>query len=130
MDQCTENARMQNWKTIISQCQSRPEEQSAKQWLVEHNIREATYYFGQRKIRQAAYGEMQSSQDLLPVPAGKSELSFAEISLPGKSVPIPAKAVKNPDVIAVIKTSHVSIEISSDIPGEILNAILREVSHA
>ena len=32
MDQCTHEVRLQYWKNIISQCQARPEGQSAKQW--------------------------------------------------------------------------------------------------
>lgn len=31
MDQCTREVRLQNWKNIIRQCQSRPEGQTARQ---------------------------------------------------------------------------------------------------
>ena len=36
MDQCTHEVRLQYWKNIISQCQARPEGQSAKQWLADN----------------------------------------------------------------------------------------------
>ena len=44
MDQCTHEVRLQYWKNIISQCQARPEGQSAKQWLADNGICEQTYY--------------------------------------------------------------------------------------
>ena len=47
MDQCTHEVRLQYWKNIISQCQARPEGQSAKQWLADNGIcehRSLKYY--------------------------------------------------------------------------------------
>ena len=38
MDQITHEMRMEHWKQIITQCQSRPEGQSAKQWMRENGI--------------------------------------------------------------------------------------------
>ena len=60
MDQCTKEVRMAYWKEIIARCQGRPENQSAKQWLRENNIREQTYYAWQRIIRQQAYEQLQN----------------------------------------------------------------------
>lgn len=44
MDQCTHEVRLQYWKNIITQCQARPEGQTAKQWMTDHGICEQTYY--------------------------------------------------------------------------------------
>lgn len=44
MDSCTKEVRLQYWKNIILQCQARPTGQSAKPWLKDNGICEATYY--------------------------------------------------------------------------------------
>ena len=54
MDTCTHEVRLNQWKLIIEQCQSRPDRQTAKQWLVENGIREKTYYYWLRRIRKEA----------------------------------------------------------------------------
>ncbi len=66
MDQCTKEVRKQHWKNIISQCQARPEGQTAKKWLKENHICEQTYYLWQRRIRQETFEEMQQSHNTLP----------------------------------------------------------------
>ncbi|MDD3140404.1 MAG: IS66 family insertion sequence element accessory protein TnpB [Lachnospiraceae bacterium] len=112
MDQCTKEVRMQNRKNIISECQARPEGQTAKQWMDEHKICEQTYYVWQRRIRQAAYNDMTTYQAALPVASSKAEVTFAEISmqqLPGSKEEVDASAV------AVLKTDTYAIEINENI---------------
>lgn len=130
MDQCTHEIRMQHWKCIISQCQNRAEGQTAKQWMKENGICEQTYYFWQRRIRQEAFEQMNASPDLLPALPEKSDLSFAEISLPGtkNNCRTPDERISNP--VAIIKTSGMTIALSADIPDGLLKRILREVPHA
>lgn len=55
MDKITHEVRLNNWKQIIEQCQSRPEKQTAKKWLAENGISEKSYYYWLRKIRNQAY---------------------------------------------------------------------------
>ena len=38
MNQCTQEVRIANWRTIIEQCQARPERRSAKPWLEDNGI--------------------------------------------------------------------------------------------
>ena len=52
MDQLTHNVRRSNWINIIRQCQDRPAGTTAKQWLVENDISEKSYYYWLRKIRR------------------------------------------------------------------------------
>lgn len=130
MDSCTHEVRLQYWKSIISQCQNRPEGQTAKAWLKENGICEQTYYLWQRKIRQSAYELMNVSKSQVSV-ACKEEISFAEIpvfSATDADRPQPAELGIAP--VAVIKTSSFSIAISADIPEVLLSRILKEVSHA
>jgi len=83
MDQCTREVRNANWKAIIAACQSRPATKTVKQWLSENNVREKAYYYHQRKLRQAAFEQMQGAAVPLPQDSASSnELSFVEISCP------------------------------------------------
>ena len=52
MDQLTHNVRRSNWINIIRQCQDRPAGTTAKQWLVENDISEKSYYYCLQKIRR------------------------------------------------------------------------------
>ena len=130
MDSCTHEVRLQYWKNIISQCQKRPQGQTAKSWLKENGICEQTYYLWQRKIRQSAYALMNASEKQVSVPC-KEEISFAEIPVypatdTGRPQPVESGIVP----VAVIKTPACSIAISADIPDVLLSRILKEVSHA
>ena len=131
MDQCTHEVRLQYWKNIISQCQARPEGQTAKQWMNENGICEQTYYAWQRKIRQSAYELMQTASQTLPNSIKQEEITFAEVSLP---VNHNCQDVSSFDTsitpVAVIKTENCSIALSADVPEILLARILREVSHA
>lgn len=60
MDKTTHEIRLANWKHLIEQCSSRPKDQTAKQWIEEHNISEKQYYYWLRKVRARAYGKMES----------------------------------------------------------------------
>lgn len=131
MDQCTHEVRLQYWKNIISQCQARPEGQSAKQWLADNGICEQTYYLWQRKIRRSAYELMQTTHSDLVEPKEQSKISFAEIPIPHLHSTMEAASVEaciRP--VAVIRTGSCSIAIAADIPETILAQILKEVSHA
>ena len=131
MDQCTHEVRMQYWKNIISQCQARPDGQTAKQWMTENGICEQTYYLWQRRIRKETYEQM-SSQELLPAVSGKEAITFAEISVPENKQHDCYSGNQESAIhpVAVIKTNGCSIAVSADIPEVLLSRILKEVSHA
>lgn len=129
MDQISHTIRNSRWKDIILQCQNRPAEMSAKQWMIENQVNEKSYYYWQRKLRTEAFKQMDHSS-LLPVAKGTSDVSFAEIRIPE-----PKKSVSDiiPETIrptAVIKTATMTIALSNDIADDLLSRILREVSHA
>lgn len=129
MDQISHTIRNSRWKDIILQCQNRPAEMSAKQWMIENQVSEKSYYYWQRKLRTEAFKQMDHSS-LLPVAKGTSDVSFAEIRIPE-----PKKSVSDiiPETIrptAVIKTATMTIALSNDIADDLLSRILREVSHA
>ena len=129
MDQITHEMRMEHWKQIITQCQSRPEGQSAKQWMRENGISDKSYYYWQRRIRQEAYAEIKSASPLAAVPTHPTndEISFAEIT--PKVQPEPNReSVEKPD--AIIKTANCSIAISNSISPRLLQSIMEVLVHA
>jgi len=77
MDQSTHDVRRTNWLNIVNQCQNRPSGMSAKKWLAENDIKEKSYYYWLRKFRKEAYAQMQ-----LPTVTKKSEVAFAEVTMP------------------------------------------------
>ena len=131
MDKCTHEVRMEYWKNIITQCQNRPEGQSARQWMEANGICEGTYYLWQKRIRQQTYEQMVENKQLLPATKKTEEITFAELPIPQtRNVP---KADLSESVIppaAVIKTQNFSVALSADIPAALLVKILQEVAHA
>lgn len=131
MDQCTHEVRLQHWKNIISQCQSRPDGQTAKQWLAENGICEQTYYLWQRRIRQETYELMTAPAEMISISPVKEEISFAEVPYKASDN---SSGISSADLgitpVAIIKTSACQIAVSGDIPDTLLSRILREVSHA
>ena len=77
MDQSTHDTRRANWLNIVNQCQERPSDVSAKQWLADNGIKEKAYYYWLRKFRKEAYERMQVS-----AAAQSAEVSFAKLSIP------------------------------------------------
>jgi len=130
MDKCTHEVRLQYWKNIIQQCQARPNGQSAKQWMAENGIREQSYYLWQRRIRKETYEQMNTAQENLPAVQGRSDIDFAEITMPPLKQPSANVSDVFPNPVAVIKTSTMTIALSADISDRILTKILKEVSHA
>ena len=129
MDQCTQEVRAAHWKTIIQNCHQRPEGQSVKQWLDEHDITEQSYYYWQRKFRNESYGQLKQISSP-SVQDNQTAVSFVEISAP---VHQEVSLQCNSDSIqpaAVIKTAAMSIAVSNDIKDRLLARILQEVSLA
>lgn len=128
MDQCTHEVRLQHWKNIISQCQLRPQGQTAKQWMDENGICEQTYYRRQRAIRQETYAEMTAARQFPSVPSPGTDVSFVEILI--QKVPPVLVSVDRGAAPAVIRTATFTIELADSISDRLLSSILREVSHA
>lgn len=78
MDKNTHEIRLMQWTQIIEQCQNRPKEQTAKQWLAEHDISDKAYYYWLRKIRKHIYDQSVGS-NVLPTISGEPELTFAHL---------------------------------------------------
>ena len=122
MDQLTHDVRRTNWLNIITECQQRPADVTAKQWLADNGINEKAYYYWHRKFRREAGEQMN-----LPAIAAPAELAFAEIPIP---VSAPARSVENNSAVAVIHAGSITLEVSNDISESLLRMLLQEVTHA
>lgn len=125
MDQSTHDVRRANWLNIIHQCQQRPEDMTAKQWLADNGVKEKSYYYWLRKFRKETCDQMPT---LTAAPS--TDVSFVEIPVPskGREEQIPSFEGQTP--VAIISSGSLSIAISNDISEALLGRILREVSHA
>lgn len=132
MDKCTYEVRRQHWAGIIAQCHARPEGQSAKQWMKDNGIREATYYLWQRRIRNDVYGQLQSDDpDTEKIPAGESsgEIIFAELPCLAETQPA-ENTVPNTFPPVMIKVGKACIELPQDMPESLLAAVIRAAANA
>lgn len=125
MDRSTHEIRLASWKTVVEQCNGRPQGLSVKQWLAENNINEKTYYYWLRRVRREVYSRMQQELPVLQetkVPA----VTFAEIPVPDacKTEDFSFKA----DV--VIRSGSLVIGIANSVSESLLSKVLEGVSHA
>ena len=123
MDKSTHEVRSKNWADIISQCQSRPEGQTVKQWLLENNVPEKSYYYWLRKFRKHAYDSIQEIKPPALSDNSSHSVVFAEIPA-GEIVP----QLTSPAI--TIKTRKLMLEISSAIPAESIVELVKAVAHA
>lgn len=127
MDFCTHEVRLNQWKLIIKQCQSRPEGQTAKQWMEENGVQENAYYYWLRKVRREAYSQMNGRNVSLPAAPEKRAVTFAELSMTPQLNPEGSFSFQ-PAV--VIKTSSATMALSNEVSDRLLDRILREAPHA
>ena len=120
MDRSTHDVRRANWFHIITECQQRPANVSAKQWLADNGIKEKAYYYWLRKFRREACEQMQ-----LPTATPPAEVSFAEFHIP---VSVSEKPENHS--VATIRTNGITLEIAGDISESLLRMLLQEVVHA
>ena len=122
MDQTTHEVRLANWRTIIEQCQARPEGQTTRQWLAENNVPEKKYYYWLRKIRKAALTENKSLPD---VPNEKQLPAVSFVELQGLDIPVAdsTTAIK-------ITTKKTTFEISTAVSDALMIELVKAVTHA
>lgn len=129
MDQITHTVRQTMWQDILLQCQNRPCGMSAKQWMIENDISEKSYYYWQRKLRKETFEKNSSDLMELPPLKPKEELSFVELSKPKNRISSDELSVTIHPV-AVFKKDFLTIAITNEISDSLLSRIFREVSNA
>ena len=131
MDRITHEVRQAHWTQIIQQCSARPEGMTITQWLADNHVPYKSYYYWPRKLRHAAFEQMQQScsgnQQSLPAEHQPSEVIFAEIKPPAQE-PESTKPGSVPE--AIIRIGKAEIEISSSISDQLLARIIRAANYA
>ena len=126
MDKTTHAVRLSNWRTIISNCQARPQGQSAKQWLSDNGISDKQYYYWLRRIRKEAYQSSMTEKEL-PAVAAQTDVVLTEITGITDDIPCPESEF-TPD--AVVRVMNTTIEFSNSASAVLVNRIIKAVAHA
>lgn len=125
MDKTTHAVRLSNWRTIISNCQARPQGQSAKQWLSENGISDKQYYYWLRRIRREAYQSSMADKEL---PAVTAQTGVVLTEITGLSDEMPCdKPGFTPD--AVVRVMNTTIEFSNSASAVLVNRIMKAVAY-
>ena len=126
MDQITHDIRRNQWLSIVTACQSRPEGTTAKQWLVDNGISDKAYYYWLRKFRNEAYEHMSSDHNTnIPIRSGNS---FAEISINARHQENVLPFSFSPD--AVIRSGDHMIALSNSASDSLVRSIMEVLNHA
>ncbi len=122
MDQTTHEVRLAQWTEVITQCQNRPDGQTAKEWLAENGISEKTYYYWLRKIRRKAYDGLEKE-----VPAVSQEPApvVALAELPAEDF-----LTQEPATALTIRTRKSTIEISTAVSDTLMIELVKAVAYA
>lgn len=123
MDKTTHQVRLAQWARIMEACNQRPSGMTAKQWLTDNNISEKSYYYWQRKIRNALTAASS-------VPMCNNEITFAEITNPCMSNPSDYHYADGFSADAVIKCGTSVIALSNSVSDAMLSKILEVVAYA
>lgn len=125
MDKITHEVRQANWQSIIEQCQQRPDGQTAKDWLKDHDISEKSYYYWLRKMRKEVYEQMTASN--LPAVNQESTVMFAEIPIQQ------ANDSKFPSLSfqadTVIQAEKLTIGLSNSVSDNLLKQMMEVIVH-
>lgn len=125
MDKITHEVRLANWKTIIEQCNTRPQGTTVKQWLADNDINEKTYYYWLRRVRREVYSQLDNG---LPSVTGQDRpaVSFAEIPVEDAA----GQALDPFKADAVLRSGPLVIGISNTISDRLLERLLEVAGHA
>lgn len=128
MDRITHDIRRSNWLEILKRSQQRPAHTTIKQWCLDHDISEKSYYYWQRKFRQEA-----AAQVSVPAATDSAPVTFAEIPFVYKDAPSEPAATDSVSAVqptAVFKYKDLTIAVTNEISDTLLSRIIREVTHA
>ena len=125
MDKISHEVRLANRKTIVEQCNDRPQGTTVKQWHADNDINEKTYYYWLRRIRREVYSQHNTGLSSASG-QGRPSVSFAEIPVEDA-----AGQVLNPfKADAVLRSGSLTIGISNSISDRLLERLLEVAGHA
>ena len=123
MDKTTHEVRLSQWRLIIEESENRPYGVSKRQWLSENKIPEKRYYYWLRKVRTAAYNQMNSR---LPAAVSHEPDDIVLAEIPSEGI---ITGSTKPSAV-VIRTKKSTVELSGDLPSDTLIDLVKVLSHA
>ncbi len=115
--EATRAYRMQRWVGIISQCRNSGE--TVKAWCESQGVNIKTYYYWQRKVREAAGEALPVCRQSTDEASSELHPTFAEIALP--SLHPSAQAA------VIVRYHEVIIEVRSGAEASAIESALRAV---
>ena len=108
--------RREKWKSIIQECNESG--MSKREWLAAHSINPKTFYDWQRKLRMEIGTELVLAQNNA-LASAQNQPDFCQLSMP----------VSSAQSKAVIRSSHLSVEVNEDISDDFLYRIIKAVNN-
>jgi putative transposase len=125
MDKIVHDVRRNQWLSIVSACQKRPEGMTIKQWLAENGVKEKAYYYWQRKFRTEICAKFAENKKELP---SVNSTEFVEIPMPNPASDASSTFAFSPD--AVISLSGCLIAFSNNTSEHLVNSIMEGIKYA
>ena len=121
MDQCSNIVKRNQWASIISACQSRPEGVSKREWLDHNGVPYKTYYYWLHKFQKEALAEIGEHK---PAKTG-SDVSYAEITIPNNEL---SDLSTSADI--VIKAGHITVALSNNASPQLVSLVMEGLRNA
>ena len=107
--------RLQHWTKLIAECQS--SNMSIKAWCELNNIKEKTYYYWLRKIREQALNNS-------PVPVSNASPAVKEKPVSFKKLEVQAP-VSGMQTAVIIRLPSATVEVAQGTDQKTVEAVLR-----
>lgn len=117
MDQHTHDIRLTRWASLIKECSESGLTKTA--WCAQNDVSIKSFYYWQRRLRTIAVG----NADLLPVTSKRLKRNtIIEVPMATESISSSAPVT--------LHVNGVSVDINNDATPELLNMILKVITHA
>lgn len=110
---------MTQWASLIQECRSSG--MTNRAWCDQNDVNEKQFYNWQRRVRKEAFQELQEAASSDHHPPGRL------VELPAPHSREPVSDHRPPDL--VLKYGQFTLEIQGDVSPDLLDLVLKAVSH-
>lgn len=112
-----QQVRLQQWATLIRECQNRPFDMDVSTWCEQHGITKANYYYRLRRVREAVLQN-----------AVSKETSFVEIPVEPQK---PSGSSNHSETAAVMHSPNgLTVEFCNTASSEFLRNLMEAFNYA
>ena len=123
MDQKTHEYRLSQWEPIITECKNSG--LPVATWCRENNVDKQKFYYWQRRLRAAVFGETTTDAPNFKPPAVPNKKKTTIVELPTPIIePISTQAS------IVLHIKGCTIEVNNNVTPELIATIMQVMSHA